>query len=420
MARFVYSFILSLLSPLVLAYLWFSRGGKDKAYRLHFSERLSSAPLKHTKVLVHLASVGEVMSAAPLLKKWQQTEPELTFTFSCNTPTGRDLLHKHFGGKAQICYLPIDLPWLQKRFIKAIKPSLTVLFETELWPNLLHFAKKQGSKTALINARLSEKSFADYQKVAPLARTMLNNLDIVLTHAEQDAAHFKALGAKHITALGSLKFDINQDEQKTAEAEALRARFGERFVWIAGSTHPGEDAQILAAHTALGDVINNPLLILVPRHQERFDDVYALAKRSFNTQRKSTLSSDTPLTETQVLLGDTLGELFMLYGCADLALIGGSLIERGGHNPLEAAVYGIPVLSGPHVFNFTDVYQKLTDAKAGVVFNHAHELPAQLIALAQSESTRQQQGQQALNFMAQNQGAMAHTLTHLKALLDHE
>ncbi|WP_278404474.1 lipid IV(A) 3-deoxy-D-manno-octulosonic acid transferase [Pseudoalteromonas ruthenica] len=417
-ARFLYSLVLVLLIPIAWVYLYCLRGRKNPGYRQHFGERFGYAQATGD-IILHCASVGEVLASAPLIKALLGAKYRLIIT--CNTPTGREQITTLFADainkeRLSCCYLPFDLPWCQRRFIRRTQAKVLSIIETELWPNLLKQAKQAGLATVIINARLSAKSANRYAKVAPLTRDIMRHIDVLACHHHDDAERFVKLGlAQHkVHVTGSIKFDITVSEKHQQQAQQLRHKFNKPFVWIAGSTHPCEPELLLQAHQQLLKQQPSALLIIAPRHPEQFDNVATVLKQqNYDFCRRS----HNDYQGQSVMLADTLGELTMLYGCADLAFIGGSLIARGGHNPLEACAHAIPVLTGPHTFNFAHVYPELIN-QGGAQQVQADNLAAQLIALSHDPHKRQQMGAIGLNVVKKNQGAIAKTLAIIEEYTD--
>ncbi|CAM4019412.1 lipid IV(A) 3-deoxy-D-manno-octulosonic acid transferase [Pseudoalteromonas byunsanensis] len=419
MTRLLYSLSLTLLSPIILLYLYVVRGKKNAAYKLHFAERLGFYCTQQVKqsVVFHCASVGEVLAATPLIKRFIQTHPNESVLVTCNTPTGRAQIWQSFGSDVATCYLPIDFYFASKRFIKHVQPKLLVVLETELWPNLFTHAKQANCKVCIVNARLSEKSFRGYQRFSNISRWIMEHIDALASHNEQDAQRFISLGLSQekVTVTGSIKFDIQLNESDITAAQQLKTEFNDRLIWVAGSTHPGEHEQVLAAHQSVLQTHPNALLIIAPRHPEQFDKVdILLAKSGLRYCRRSQAFD----SQSQVLLADTLGELKMLFGCADIAYIGGSLIERGGHNPLEAAAFAVPVLNGPHTYNFAHIYPELLTLQGATTVADHTQLALTVCTLLTDEPQRQKQGQQALQCLKQNQGAVDKTLNLLNSQLN--
>ncbi|MBD1581557.1 lipid IV(A) 3-deoxy-D-manno-octulosonic acid transferase [Pseudoalteromonas sp. S16_S37] len=412
MARLLYSLLLALLSPFIFIYLYGIRGKKNAGYRQHFLERLGfyNKQLAQHAVVFHCASVGEVLAATPLIKAFQKTYPNEHLIVTCNTPTGRAQIKQSLGSEITLCYLPIDFYYATARFINRLQPKLLLILETELWPNLFAHAKERGCIVQVLNARLSEKSFRGYKKVAPLSKFIMQNIDVLASHNLQDAERFIALGLapNKITVTGSIKFDIQLSDTEKAAANELKTLFAKRPVWVAGSTHPGEHEQVFSAHQKVLAVHPNALLIIAPRHPEQFAKVDELLTCSSLSHSCRSKSFD---NKCQVLLADTLGELKMLFGSADVAYIGGSLIERGGHNPLEAAAFSVPILTGPHTYNFAHVYPELLALKGALVVNNSDELAASIIELFSDATKRAALGMNALDCLTRNQGAIDKTLT---------
>ncbi len=410
MARWLYSLLLTLLLPGILAFLWY-RGSRDRRYRERWSERLGYGPVAEAPgtLWVHAASVGEVIAATPVIRALLDQAPDRPLVVTTMTPTGAERVRAAFGNEVTHAYIPLDLPWMVSAFIRRLKPSGLVILETEVWPNLVHGCTRRGIPVILANARLSERSAAGYARVAPLALPAFRALDWIAAQAEADAQRFRALGVRsgQLSVTGSIKYDLSIPEEARAEAAALRAAFGAgRPVWIGASTHEGEDEQLLDAHQDLLARYPDALLVLVPRHPERFGDVArSVQGRNLTLARRSRSES---AADAQVYLADTMGELLMLFGTADVAFIGGSLIQRGGHNPLEAAAWSLPVLSGPHVFNFATVFDVL-EREQGVRFVESTEaLARSLGALFADETQRLETGRQARGVVDANQGALAH------------
>ena len=416
MSRLLYSTLLIILSPLIFVYLYGIRGKKNKGYRHHFLERFGfcNALLPKQAVIFHCASVGEVLAATPLIKAFAANYPTERIIVTCNTPTGREQIHNNLGKTVSICYLPIDFYYATRRFIKSLQPKQLIVLETELWPNLFAHARNSGCAVQVVNARLSEKSFQGYQKVAPLTQCIMANIDTLASHNQQDAERFVALGLSpsKVSVTGSIKFDIQVSDNERSDAEQLSTLFNNRLVWVAGSTHPNEHEQILAAHQQLLALHPNSLLVIAPRHPEQFSkvaDLLDVSKLSYSRRSQSFCP------QSQVLLADTLGELKMLFGCAHVAYIGGSLIERGGHNPLEAAAFSIPILTGPHTYNFAHIYPELIALGGAKVVHSSNELAQQVTQLFNDQGHRQELGHNAYTCLARNQGAIDKTM----ALISH-
>lgn len=408
--RTIYSTVITLLLPLLFLRL-FIKGSKSPDYRKRWAERLGffSCPAdKQNGIWFHCVSVGETLAVVPLIKKVRQQHPHLPITITTTTPTGSARVKDSFGDEVFHVYLPFDTPGAIKRFLKKVNPKLLVIVETELWPNLIYQARRYQCKTLLANARLSARSGRRYQqKLTTLSQGMMDDISFVAAHHHDDASRFKALGLsdKKLNVTGSIKFDVNVDEHLKTQAQQLLAQMPvKRPVWVVGSTHLGEDEQVLGAFKQVLADFPNALLILVPRHPERFDTVAEQVKQyGFNFQRRT--DKQTLTEHTQVLLGDTMGELMLFWACADVAFVGGSLVPRGGHNPLEPAAFAVPILSGPEVFNFTAIYELLKQQNAVGFAGDSDSLAQQVLNLLHQPDIAKQQGEQGAKVVALNRGA---------------
>jgi len=421
MNRTLYTLLFHLGLPVVaLRLLW--RAWRAPAYAKRIGERFAFglAPFKPGGIWVHAVSVGESIAAAPMIRVLQERHPELPITVTCMTPTGSERIQALFGNSVQHCYLPYDLPWAAARFLKRIQPKLAVIMETELWPNHIHQCAKRGVPVVLANARLSARSARGYGRFAKLTAPMLAQLSWLAVQTEAEAERFRALGARPecVEVTGSIKFDLRIDPELLARAAALRQEWQAqaRPIWIAASTHAGEDEIVLAAHRQLRQQHSDALLILVPRHPERFASVFDLCKKEgFSTVRRS--SGEPVRAESAVLLGDTMGELLFLYALADSAFVGGSLVPNGGHNLLEPAALGKPVLSGPHLFNFLEIAAQLREAGALAEVADAGELAARVGQLWTDGEAAGQMAQAGLRVLRANQGALMRLLEGLEHCL---
>lgn len=412
---YIYTALFYLLLPFIfLRLLWRSR--RQGAYRKRWGERLGCYSFKLDRCLwVHAVSMGEVIAATPLIRRLQADYPGLPLLVTTMTPTGSARVISTFGDSVHHVYVPYDMPAAIRRFLRAMNPVACVIMETELWPNLITQCHQRQIPVCLMNARLSEKSLHGYQRVAAFVRPALRSLSVIAAHGEADARRFIELGvpAERVVVTGSIKFDLQLAPDLHQQAETLRAGLGKnRFVWIAASTHEGEEEIILTAHRQLGETQPDALLILVPRHPERFNVVAALCNAAGKTQRRSvTQICD---ADTVIYLGDTMGELMLMYGASDAAFVGGSLIQRGGHNMLEPAALAKPVLSGPHLFNFTEIADMLVQAQAMQITKDANELASALIKLCESQQLRSEMGERARRVVESNRGALAAQLAEIK------
>ncbi|GLK90498.1 lipid IV(A) 3-deoxy-D-manno-octulosonic acid transferase [Pseudomonas turukhanskensis] len=424
MNRTLYTLLFHLALPLIALRL-FLRGRKAPAYRQRIGERLAIGlpALQPGGIWVHAVSVGESIAAAPMIRALRTTYPQLPITVTCMTPTGSERIQALFASDALIqhCYLPYDLPWAASRFLARLQPRLAVIMETELWPNHIHQCAVRRIPVALANGRLSERSARGYGRFAKLTAPMLAQMSLLAVQTEAEAERFRSLGARPecVTVTGSIKFDLTIDPALLQRAATLRTEWQavDRPVWIAASTHAGEDEIILAAHQQLLARHPDALLILVPRHPERFNKVFELCGSvGLNTVRRS---SAAPVNDTtQVLLGDTMGELLFLYALADIAFVGGSLVANGGHNLLEPAALGKPVLSGPHLFNFLDIASQLREAGALRETATVEQTVRVVDELWRQPQQAEKMRAAGLAVMQRNQGALARLLAGLARLLN--
>lgn len=421
--RWLYSLILYLVTPLLLLRLgWLAR--RNPAWGQRWRERFGAVtPVETGRTLIwlHTASVGEVLAAAPIARALAQ-DPDIQLLMTTTTPTGADRVAALFGDQVRHSYAPFDLPGSVNRFLDRVQPRLYLMMETELWPNTLAACRAREIPCLLINGRLSEKSARGYQRFSGLTWPMLQSLTEAGIQTRDDAERFQDLGlrpdATHIT--GNIKFDLTLDDSARTRAAELREQWQgnpARPIWIAASTHEGEDGLILEAFAQVrAQTTSNPLLVLVPRHPERFDSVAELsAERGFNTGQRST--GEAPGADVQVLVGDVMGELLTMYGASDIAFVGGSLIENGGHNLIEPAAWGLPILSGPSLYNFVEVTKLLREAGALQVIENPKELAEQVVNLIETEDLRSVRGQAAREVAEANRGALEKTLELIRRYL---
>lgn len=408
MRRLLYTCVYRLALPLIFVRLWW-RGRQNPAYRLRWAERLGryrTPPLQQPAVVFHAVSVGEVHAAVPLIDQFLRAHPVVPVVVTTTTPTGSARVQQLFGDRVHHVYLPYDLPASVRRFLRHFRPALLVLLETELWPNLLQGCSEHQCPVLLVNARLSPKSLASYQRIAALTKQMLQQLTLVAAQAQADGERFIALGlpADKLQVCGSLKYDMTLQQDKIAAARRLKAQWQSRSVWIAASTREGEDAPVLQAFAQALQTLPSLLLVLVPRHPERFgtasDDA---AAAGLKVLRQSSGGLVTP--GTQVLVGDTLGDMHFYYSLADVAFVGGSLVNTGCQNIIEAAALGLPVVTGPSLFNFQAASDALRAAGGMLVVADTAALGRLLVELLQDEPRRQQMANRAQAVVAANLGA---------------
>lgn len=407
--KLIYTLGFYLALPFILLRLWW-KGLKNPAYRARWQERLGffHVPKIQHGLWVHAVSVGEVIAAIPLIKALKSRYPHKQIIVTTMTPTGSARVQAAFGEDVFHVYIPYDFPGAIHRFIKRVRPCVVVIMETELWPNLIPTCGKHHIPVIIANARLSERSARGYKKIKPLMTKVLHPISQVAAQTATDGMRFLQIGLtkEQLTIAGNIKFDLAIPENLSEQASLLRAQWGEnRPVWIAASTHEGEDEIILAAFAKLRVQVPSVLLILVPRHPERFNKVLALCrKQNVQTAQRSMINSWN--TQTDILVGDTMGELLLLYAASDIAFVGGSLVAVGGHNLLEPAALGLPVLTGPYMHHFTEINQLLHTAKAAITVMQATDLAQQVLAWLQDESARKRAGEQGRQVVIDNRGAL--------------
>ena len=407
--RAFYTILLYLLAPVVLLRLaW--RGIRSPAYLRRWKERFGfiEPALGERVVWLHAVSVGEVQAAEPLIRSLLEDYSDYSLLITTVTPTGSARVQELFGDEVAHVYAPYDLPDTVARFIDRVQPRLAIVMETELWPNLFHTCSHAGIPLLLVNARLSEKSLGGYRRVAGLVRQTLLQVTMVAAQTDADADRFIMLGADRdrVQVIGNLKFDQSAPVDIVERAAAIRQDWGAgRPVWIAASTHEGEDELLLDAQRQLRKSVDNPLLVIVPRHPERFERVAdACRKRGLETVLRS---ERLPCTDNvQVFVGDSMGELMLFYAAGDVAFVGGSLVPHGGHNMLEPAAMGLPVVTGPHVFNFTLICKLLTAAGACETVHSPAELAKVVGNWLLDPGARQVAGERGLQVVEQNRGAL--------------
>jgi 3-deoxy-D-manno-octulosonic-acid transferase len=407
--RKLYTFLLYLLMPLVIVRLaW--RGIRAPAYWRRWPERFGMiAPALGERVIwIHAVSVGEVMAAEPLVQALFEQRPDHSILITTVTPTGSARVTALFGNDVAHVYAPYDLPGVVSRFLDRVRPQLAIVMETELWPNLFHACQQRSVPLLLVNARLSEKSVSGYRRVRSLAAQTLSAVTEIAAQSEQDASRFRSLGAaeSRITVTGNMKFEQRTPPGLLEQAEILRRDWGvDRAVWVAGSTHEGEDELLLDVFQRLRKQFSNCLLVLVPRHPERFESVAELCRhRGYNTVLRSERTPCTP--ETDVFIGDSMGELALFYAASDVAFTGGSLVFHGGHNLLEPAALGVPVVTGSHVFNFVEICELLLQAGACEKVENTAGLLTTLSRWLGDADERQRIGQRGREVVEKNRGAL--------------
>lgn len=417
--RALYSATLYLLVPITLYHLiW--RGFRQRAYFQRWDERYASyAPAGvPAPVWLHAVSVGEVNAAAPLVDRLRAQRPDLRVVVTTITPTGSERVRKLWGDDVTHVYLPYDLPGAVARFLDQFKPTLALIVETELWPNLLFVCRDRGIPTHILNARLSARSLRGYRVLAPLIRRALATVRLVAAQSQDDARRFERLGAapERIRVTGNLKFDI-PPPQTGGFVRAFDAALAQpRPIWIAASTHEDEEAPVLEAHRLLRERHADALLLWAPRHPERFRAVVQRAREA--GFRVASRSADVwPPPGTDVFVIDTLGELTSFYACASVAFVGGSLQPIGGHNLLEPAATGTAILSGPQLHNFVDIAHRLREAQAMRMVDDAASLAQALAALFDDANAREAMAANAARLLEDGRGALDRTLALIAPVL---
>ncbi len=411
MARILYSLVFTLLLPFILLRL-IMRARKAPAYGERWLERFGifKAPRETGGIWFHTVSVGEFIAAVPLIEQVMVAHPEKSVVITTTTPTGSDQVKKHFAdvldkGVTHV-YLPYDLPIFLKGFLKRLKPTLLVILETELWPNLIHSCHQHGTKVMVANARLSEKSAKGYAKFSSLSGQMLRKIDCLAVQNETDGRRFIKVGMpqENMQVTGSIKFDLTITDELREQGQNWRALWSaQRKVVLVASTHEGEDEIALEAFQQVLKTNATALLIVVPRHPERFDSVaLQVKKQGLTLARRSSL--ETLNGKTQVLLVDTMGELMQFLAASDVCVMGGSFVENGGHNPLEPAALSIPTLMGPSQFNFALICEQLEQA-GGLLTVQPDQLAEELQVWLTDNELRKEKGEQALAVVNANRGA---------------
>ncbi len=406
MMRAVYALAWVVALPLVLLRLaW--RARRQPGYLAHLGERFGAyrPALPGPCIWIHAVSVGETRAAAPLVDALKARHPRHRIVVTNMTPTGRATSREIFGDRVERAWLPYDLGFATRRFLEHFSPEFGIVLETEIWPRLLHEAARRGIPVVLANARLSERSARRYGSIPSLTRWALGNLRGVAAQTEADARRFVAIGARDPVVLGNVKFDLTVPAEMVETGREFRARFGaSRPVWVAGSTREGEEALLLDAFAAK-DVPADALLVLVPRHPQRFDDVARLVESRGLAVARRSAGGPVP-AHVRVVVGDSMGEMLAYYAAADVVIMGGSLLEFGSQNLIEACALGRPVIVGPHTFNFSEASKSAIAAGAAVRVRDASEALAAAAAISADAARREEMGSKGLAFVAAHRGAV--------------
>jgi len=402
-----------------LRLLWRSRRSAD--YRKRWAERLGFCPHQVEKsIWIHAASVGETLAAIPLVKALKSHYPSIPIVMTNMTITGAARAKAAFGDTVLQSYVPYDLPPAIQNFIRCVNPLVALIMETELWPNLFYVCQKKSIPVIVANARLSEKSAAGYQRIKPLMQGMMLATQKMAVQTQVEAERFMAFGlpAERVVVTGNIKFDIEVPQDLPKKSAALREHIGQdRLVWVAASTHATEEEIVLAAHRRILAKYPDALLILVPRHPERFDAVFQLiSQQGFSVVRRRDSASN--INAVEVYLADTMGEMLLMYAVCDIAFVAGSFVPVGGHNMLEAAVQGKPVITGPQLFNFAEISASLIAAKGMMTVHNESELAQEILHLFDDVDYRKTGGENAYRFVEANRGALAKQLQVVQAIVD--
>jgi 3-deoxy-D-manno-octulosonic-acid transferase len=420
--RLFYTLCFYLAVPLIfIRLLWRARSAS--AYGQRWNERFGLFPARakgKKAIWIHSVSVGETLAALPMIKALQERYPAHDLVVTTMTPTGSERVTASLGDSVFHVYVPYDLPDCVNRFLTRTQPDLAIIMETELWPNILRGCHKRGIPVVVANARMSEKSARGYLRFSGLSAQMLSCVTAIAAQNKNDAERLIRIGAdsRKVKVTGSIKFDIVISPDVQSQAELYRARWQgghQRPVLLAASTHEGEDELVLSAFETIIKTHPNLLLVVVPRHPERFQRVTDLASKDFRVQKHSL--ADDVADNTQVVIGDTMGEMMALLGACDICFMGGSWVETGGHNLIEPAVWAKPLLSGPSLFNFAEVSDLLLQENGMVVVESPLELAAEVCDLLADSEAANEMGQRAYKVAAQNKGALERLLQLIDQVL---
>jgi 3-deoxy-D-manno-octulosonic-acid transferase len=420
--RFFYNLLIYVLQ-LPVALYWLVRALLNRSYRDRVGQRFGIGYPKLEKCIwIHAVSVGEVQAAVPLVRAIQRRFPDHATLITTVTPTGAVRVRANFGDTVSHCYIPFEMPLAVNRFYACLKPELALVMETEIWPNLYRGCGLREIPLVLVSARISPHSVDKYRRFLPLFRETLSHGIIIAAQSEADADRFRSLGASSVRTwvTGNIKFDIELPPDLAERGQEFREQtFGSRPVWVAASTHDQEELAVLAAHRILLERFPELLLVLVPRHPERFPIVAELIERQAfsSVSRSEDRACD---TTTRVFLGDTMGEVPMFYAASDVAFVGGSLVPVGGHNLLEPAAIGLPLVSGPHVYNAQDISDMFINLGACHIVKDAEQLAQAVGELLDDPAGAAAQGDRGREIVQQNRGALARLLTLLEPLIGDE
>lgn len=420
MIRILYAILTYVLLP-VYALYWLFRGIVNRAYWDRVGQRFGAGfpALQGGSIWIHAVSVGEVQAAAPLVRALGRRFPGRQRLMTTVTPTGAARVAALFGDTVRHCYIPFETPSAVRNFFDATRPEVALVMETEIWPNLYHACGARGIPLVLVSARISPKSVRSYRKLLPLFRETLSHGIVIAAQSEADAERFRSLGARpeRTRVTGNIKFDIEIDPELAERGRGFRAdTFGERPVWIAASTHHREEEMVLEAHRQVRAAFPHALLLLVPRHPERFDVVRQLLERQEIDYVSRTGAAAVP-PSAAVFLGDTMGEVPLFYSASDVAFVGGTLVPIGGHNLLEPAALGLPVVAGPHLFNTQEIANLFNRVGALTLVRDEHELARSVTELLGNADAARRLGEAGRQLVLDNRGALERLLELVEPLV---
>ncbi len=417
--RLIYNILSYTAMPFAMGRL-FLKGTKNPDYLKRIGERLGKAPLPplSSSIWLHAVSVGEVQAALPLIREIKERYPHLPLVITTTTPTGsaqlrqniRDIYHS---------YIPYDVPWFINRFLRHINPGIILIMETEIWPNLLFISGEKRIPIFIINARISPSSLKNYRKIKGFMQEVLQNCTGILVQSPAQREHFLILGCEpsRVAVTGNIKFDIHPPEDKIHQGlELKREIFQDHMVWIGASTHRGEEEKLLLIHRDVIKKFPHTRLLLVPRHPERFSEVYELCRSmGFKVHRRS--NSLIPSIPFDIYLGDSMGELFMYYAMSDIAFVGGSLVRVGGHNLLEPGSLSLPIITGPYLYNFMEISKQYQERGALLVGRDEKEVKGHLLHLLESPQRRKGMGLNSKKIIEENKGALEKIISHISPFI---
>ena len=418
--RFFYNLLTYLLYLPYVGY-WLIRGISNRAYLQRLGERLGIGyPRLERCIWIHAVSVGEVVAAVPLIRSLGRQYPDRPMLVTTVTPTGAARVASLFGDEVYHTYIPFEAPHVVDRFYSATNPEIALVLETEIWPNLYRGCGVRDIPLVLVSARISPNSVRSYRRLLPLFRETLSHGIIIAAQSDADAERFLSLGAapERTRVTGNIKFDVEMPPDLPLRGRELRAKlFGDRPVWIAASTHEGEEEIVLAAHQALLETCPEVLLVLVPRHPQRFPAVRDMVVKQ-GMSVVSRTDGEACDVSTQVFLGDTMGELTLFYAASDVAFVAGSLVPIGGHNLLEPAALGLPLLSGPHVFNAQEIADMFAARGACKLVHDSAELAAAVDSLLSDPGTAERLGNAGREILERNRGSLARLIAMIEPLME--